>query len=1144
MGAPVKTKTTRPAGKVLCRVFWDRRDVLYVDILYTQRTISAAYYTNLLKTRETRLSAETEDLIKKLFNFILFLLPNEKKELILEFHPREPVAYCIYLPYILNGILGPPELNRPTSIKCSEYLSASEDLQSCKRREVNVTSKLNTLKILCAAGKNWISFSTLIIEFFRHEEHVKTMSIINRTENELEVMLKIDDIKTYMISVNERDYYITKDFLKVTMKAEESMTLTVEFSPENYGVYTEQVPIYVTNYSAAIPYNYLKLVGNNTRPILTIDKTIIYFPPVKLRTQIQETITVEMTDHECGGSTLQTHNEENYVSIRFNELKQLSESTTQVSFKITFLALEECRVECLISISCSCDAHASVLVNCCASSSIVINFLSDPAILQYSTYPYYPEDKDKSPYAATMFSIKSLLERWLFGQGFLFQNHYAIPDDISRYPVETSDTSKKRSVGRKKKSTQLPLVQLLLNLMDTSILKYIDNGISPSESLIEGTMYNYTTYRNVISFLKSQQIIVPGLRPEHLLRYSEYVTFKTKFIDKSKPVEVEESFTEDRFRLFSKQRWFDLLFHIYKVLVLERITIPNFNQDKNQCEYILQLNENLQEYYNRNKHRLNRSEPETKLLLWAEYHYNKQKTILWPQERFSKNQSVRSFKDFYTSVLFITLTSAYCPYMRNKLNNVYPFPQNHEHLIHNACRLLQIWSSLNFSIDVFPQTIVAGNEVKILIIVAYLYEVLPNCYPSTEINIDTPLSDSASCDITVQNCGNASIQYQAIFFENDFNLFELDTKVINILPGKNKKVKLKFFAKMVLPISSILLLSGESVGQRYAKSQVIIINGIPNVNDCEEIAVQVPTYIQITKKFSIKTPYGQNYTAKICMCFDKIKSKQDLISISTVRSRRLLREFTVEQTNCEFIDKVYKKAVQKWYKRPAIKIKILLTISDFLPSSVSPKPNKTTDWKLFQHELQQTGGPIPSVNSPDDLLVHSRYPNSRRQKKKELIRYKNRLARRARATQDPEDRVKAWNEGKCESFLQNLDNPTAPYDIWRATKSIMAKNSNAIASLKADNQMKCNRSLAPPQQTVSIINNIIPFLKRKNPNPISASFEEHSLLVMRPSALDKTWTAGSNDQPKSSTLSARRIESDSIQNVSPSSLPLWRTGVV
>nr|CAI5864224.1 unnamed protein product [Callosobruchus analis] len=42
--------TTRSADKVMCNVFWDRRGMLYVDFPRNQRTMNAAYYSNLLKS--------------------------------------------------------------------------------------------------------------------------------------------------------------------------------------------------------------------------------------------------------------------------------------------------------------------------------------------------------------------------------------------------------------------------------------------------------------------------------------------------------------------------------------------------------------------------------------------------------------------------------------------------------------------------------------------------------------------------------------------------------------------------------------------------------------------------------------------------------------------------------------------------------------------------------------------------------------------------------------------------------------------------------------------------------------------------------------------------------------------------------------
>ena len=45
---PVKAKRTPSAGKVMATVFWDFKGVLHVDFLYTQKTINAQYYSNLL----------------------------------------------------------------------------------------------------------------------------------------------------------------------------------------------------------------------------------------------------------------------------------------------------------------------------------------------------------------------------------------------------------------------------------------------------------------------------------------------------------------------------------------------------------------------------------------------------------------------------------------------------------------------------------------------------------------------------------------------------------------------------------------------------------------------------------------------------------------------------------------------------------------------------------------------------------------------------------------------------------------------------------------------------------------------------------------------------------------------------------------
>lgn len=86
----------------------------------------------------------------------------------------------------------------------------------------------------------------------------------------------------------------------------------------------------------------------------------------------------------------------------------------------------------------------------------------------------------------------------------------------------------------------------------------------------------------------------------------------------------------------------------------------------------------------------------------------------------------------------------------------------------------------------------------------YLYEVLPNFYPTNEVVIEAPLSESATYNLNVQNYGNVPIQYIALFFGQNSGLFQLDSTTLIIPGGKSKALKLTYFAKKVLNVSICL----------------------------------------------------------------------------------------------------------------------------------------------------------------------------------------------------------------------------------------------------------------------------------------------------------------------------------------------------
>ena len=47
--APKKAKVVPLAGKVMASVFWDAKDIVFIDYLQKDKTINEEYYANLLR---------------------------------------------------------------------------------------------------------------------------------------------------------------------------------------------------------------------------------------------------------------------------------------------------------------------------------------------------------------------------------------------------------------------------------------------------------------------------------------------------------------------------------------------------------------------------------------------------------------------------------------------------------------------------------------------------------------------------------------------------------------------------------------------------------------------------------------------------------------------------------------------------------------------------------------------------------------------------------------------------------------------------------------------------------------------------------------------------------------------------------------
>ena len=68
--ASKKVKTVPSAGKVMASVFWDAREIIFIEYLHKGKTINSEYYTNLLQRLRDEIKKKRPHLTKKkvLFN--------------------------------------------------------------------------------------------------------------------------------------------------------------------------------------------------------------------------------------------------------------------------------------------------------------------------------------------------------------------------------------------------------------------------------------------------------------------------------------------------------------------------------------------------------------------------------------------------------------------------------------------------------------------------------------------------------------------------------------------------------------------------------------------------------------------------------------------------------------------------------------------------------------------------------------------------------------------------------------------------------------------------------------------------------------------------------------------------------------------
>nr|XP_023018449.1 cilia- and flagella-associated protein 47-like [Leptinotarsa decemlineata] len=835
------------------------------------------------------------------------LEPNESKDLYLEFKPHEPTAYSLFFPYILNGLIGPPVLNDPRSLDPRHYFSEVEGLQISPE----CPNTVPLVRVRCAAGEALFTFSTLDLTFVYRQEICQSHFEVTNVSNSVHVLVLsvAEVVKPFSIAVEkcDRSSSLSSKYHQVELGPNEKVDWVVNYEPTEYG----QSDLYLPFGIEAIkngPSNFLRLSGTYPEPKFLCESKVLYLQTIPAEECISKGVRFQLLNHKGDCSIVSEITHPDLTSI-FEERPTVSEDESELFMCVTFRPQSECTVSSEIKVSCTCGTSLELLVKCAAKNCRLLcyNFYLEEKFQEKNeSFPYYPFDTTNEGFLEGMDAIVAIVEKFLYSQGFFYTDFFKIPDGISMYPFgiyrEKGKTRSVKDEKTKKISENLPLVQLLINLLDDSVLNYFRYGVSkPSLNDLEGTVYDYGIYKDMMKFLNINDIFVQQLRPELLLTYERYVVFKNRLTDKDNCIGQSESLLpEEKFHSLSKQCWVDLLLGIYKVFVFDR-TLQVGNIKPKPCstpEVSIYANEFVEYYDNNIGYFQNCNENEAKLMLWLEFHFNNQKKLLWPKSDM-KPRKIRSLEeDIKDGLPFVTLLSAYCPYISDFLRESYSNPTSTSLLFHNACVVSDSCTKLNLSYAMDPRRIFEPIGVEITMFATYLYGVLPNFYPSETIPINSPLGETAANEIELKNCGAVPIAYQISLFLNESEEFEISSNTVIVNPKKIKKIKVEYTAKSFLESKAVLVLSGETDGFRFAKSKAVNLIGIPDIfHFTEEFSIKTDMYKPVTHYLVICSPYARSYIAETYFYIKtggESRCLKDFVSVSSLKKDKVPRQICID----------------------------------------------------------------------------------------------------------------------------------------------------------------------------------------------------------------------------------------------------------
>ncbi|XP_053166997.1 cilia- and flagella-associated protein 47 isoform X2 [Hemicordylus capensis] len=482
---------------------------------------------------------------------------------------------------------------------------------------------------------------------------------------------------------------------------------------------------------------------------------------------------------------------------------------------------------------------------------------------------------------------------------------HSLRRDVCKIQMTSSDEKLKLNLGKDTKTIYDMLLHLSGQLLP---------GITSSQSLpfdpIQRVVQLHWQHSTMINFLKSQGASVPHVLPQFLLDFDDYKKWTyLQLLAKVSECQPEDSFVyvlnDNVFEAVSKRLWTDVLLQIYKILVLQRVSVLEVN-NLNSSEDPENIPRISADPLSSNIY----SPSERILLAWMNRHYEKTRKIVWkdcqkgdiPPTRWIVNFD----RDLLDGLVLAAQVANYCPYLiSTHFVNMYTNPETSEQYLHNCLILVNAFHAISLDIDIVAADICDPNPIMMLMLCVYLYEHLPQYLTKNSLEFPGPLHATVVRKIRLKNPSIRPLVYNATILGRESADFSLPKgNTITIAPKTQISVNVEFTSRFLHPAEAVLLLVSKALtGIGGATMTFSLKSKISHVKPAGTFICKSPCYelktvnLQVTNPFRIDGPFSVILVESTTY----ITEPEQLNQVSQIKQGKIKSSETDMKMTCDVI---------------------------------------------------------------------------------------------------------------------------------------------------------------------------------------------------------------------------------------------------